>query len=282
MKPNVIRINDINDIDTTRISVYDLNNRYIDRLGNMYGVKYNPSSRKVEIIRIIRAVEKEVATMKQKIIKKKLSEIPPDDFRQEVAAGQGQDTAFRNFEPELFIGDCMKIIATHRSRIKGIIMNIKNSNIYPKENKQESIELENIFRTLEIDGEHAFDVVDNYQKELAGYPRSISYYQAKIDNQGNEILEAIGDDKGRVMKFIYQYEMYNSIHDLYHNLLNSIMQLKDRVSEKNPDDIKHIAHSDKQAFLDAKTSLFNTIDEIHDLMDKMRIMEQFVTDPDNF
>ncbi|MBN1533282.1 MAG: hypothetical protein JXA20_11510 [Spirochaetes bacterium] len=282
VKPNVIRINDIHDIDTTRISVYDLNNRYIDRLGNMYGVKYNPLTRKVEIIRIIRAVEKEVATMQQRILKKKLSEMPPNEDRPEEPPEQEEEKSLGNFEPELFIGDCMKIIATHRSRIKGIIMNIKNSNVFPKENKHESIELENIFRNLEIDGERAFDMVDNYQKELTGYPRSISYYQAKIDNRGNQIVEAMGDDKTRIMKFIYMYEMYTSISELYHNLLDTIMQLKEKVSEKNPDDIKHIAHNDKQAFLDAKTSLTNTIDEIHDLMDKMRQLEQFVLDPGNF
>ena len=41
MKNVIIRINDISDIDTSKISVYDLNNRYVDTHGTMYGLRYN-------------------------------------------------------------------------------------------------------------------------------------------------------------------------------------------------------------------------------------------------
>jgi hypothetical protein len=41
MKKKIIRINDISEIDTSKISVYDLNNRYVDPKGNLFGLKYD-------------------------------------------------------------------------------------------------------------------------------------------------------------------------------------------------------------------------------------------------
>ena len=35
MKKVIIKINDVSQINTSRVSVYDLNNRYIDPLGNI-------------------------------------------------------------------------------------------------------------------------------------------------------------------------------------------------------------------------------------------------------
>jgi len=56
MKQRIIKINDISEIDTSKISVYDLNNRYIDKNGSMFSLKYNRGERKVEIIKIVRDI----------------------------------------------------------------------------------------------------------------------------------------------------------------------------------------------------------------------------------
>lgn len=71
MKNVIIRINDISDIDTAKISVYDLNNRYVDMHGNMYGLKYNKALKRMEVIKIVRTHEKNAGTFQQKIIIKK-------------------------------------------------------------------------------------------------------------------------------------------------------------------------------------------------------------------
>ena len=85
----------------------------------------------------------------------------------------------------------MELARTHRERIKGIIMNIRNSNIIPKDNKTESNQMEDMFRNLEIDGIQGIDNLLNYQKELVSYPRSLTYYQAKMDDRGREIIETL-------------------------------------------------------------------------------------------
>jgi len=284
MKPQLIRINDVSDIDTSKISVFDLNNRYIDKNGNMYGVKYNPAARKIEVIRIVRAVDREVSDMRQRIAKKRLYDFdaPPGTAApMEKSAGLSEETIM-DFDPENFINDSMKLMQTHRERIKGIVMNIKNSNVFPRENKQETIELENVFRNLEIDGDLSFDHADNYQKELRSYPRSITYYQAKIDNRGNQIIEKLAGDQNRVMKFIYKYEMFITITGAYKTFHAAILELRNIVEGKNIDDMKGILHNDKQAFQDAKISINNTITETEDILDRLSLLERYVTDSSNF
>jgi hypothetical protein len=49
MKTKFIKIKNMGEIDPSKITIYDLNNRYIDAVGNMYGLKYNREQKKVEI-----------------------------------------------------------------------------------------------------------------------------------------------------------------------------------------------------------------------------------------
>ncbi|HXK65620.1 MAG TPA: hypothetical protein PK348_05090, partial [Spirochaetota bacterium] len=58
MKTRFIRIDDISQIDTSKISTFDLANRYIDKYGNMYGLRYNRAQKKVEIVKIMRTPKK--------------------------------------------------------------------------------------------------------------------------------------------------------------------------------------------------------------------------------
>ena len=49
-----IPINSIDDIDTEKISIRDINKRYIDREGNKYATRFNLQTRSVEIVRIVK------------------------------------------------------------------------------------------------------------------------------------------------------------------------------------------------------------------------------------
>jgi 23S rRNA pseudoU1915 N3-methylase RlmH len=49
-----IPINSIADIDPEKISIRDINKRYIDRDGNKYATRFNLQSRKVEVVRIVK------------------------------------------------------------------------------------------------------------------------------------------------------------------------------------------------------------------------------------
>lgn len=285
MKNVIIRINDIADIDTAKISVYDLNNRYLDSQGTMYGLKYNKALRKIDVIKIVRTHEKNAATFQQKIFQNRR------DTHESASNGEGvpapdEDGSAEEpgdlFNPDIFIEKTLELTNTHRERIKGIIMNIRNSNIISKENKTESNQLEDIFRNLEIDGIQGADNMVNYQKELASYPRSLSYYQAKMDDRSRDIIEKLASNNRKVIKFIYHAEMLDNIRNLYRTIDRNIKNIKSFLDEKNPEEIKWATPYERQSFKDGMISLNTTIGEIERLMDDLVILEEYTYNIDNY
>ncbi len=290
MKYKIIRINDISDIDTSKISVYDLNNRYVDQEGQMYCLRYNKGDRKIEIVKLMRAYEEDVNSVHRQIAVNKnnytdiTSSAPADNgpLPDNTFSTETVDTNEDMFDAKTFIINSLETIITHRERIRGIIMNIKNSNIFPKENKSESNELEDIFRNLELDCLQSIDDIENYNKELSSYPRSITYYQAKVDNNAREIIENLTHDSERQMRFVYIYEMHHTIKEFYTNLHNTLKNLSNLVNEKNPKESKGISQFEIQAFLDGKVSIKTTLDEIENIQDDIRYVEDYIYNPDNF
>jgi hypothetical protein len=280
MKNVIIRINDISDIDTSKISVYDLNNRYLDSHGTMYGLRYNKAQRKIEVIRIIRTHEKNAAGIQQKIIQKKRlpgeSSAAFDDEIETVMEDEDQ------FNPDAFIEKTMEMARTHRERIKGIIMNIRNSNMISKDNKTESNQMEDIFRNLEIDGIQGVENLLNYQRELVSYPRSLTYYQAKMDDRGRDIIDTLASSNRKVIRFVYLAEMLESIRTLYKNIDKMIKKLLEFIEERNPDDIKWITTHERQSFKDGMVSISTTVQEIEKLHDDLNLLEEYTYTIDHF
>ena len=103
---------------------------------------------------------------------------------------------------------------------------IRNSNVIPKENKNESSQLEELFRNLDIDAVQGVEYLVNYQKELVNYPRSVSFYQAKSDDRGRQIIETLSNSNKKVNRFIYFCEMLENFRILYKKIDRIIKNLK--------------------------------------------------------
>ncbi|MFC1668778.1 hypothetical protein ACFL20_00175 [Spirochaetota bacterium] len=267
MKNRIIRINKISDIDTSKVSVYDMNNRYLDNDGNIYGLKYDKVQKKIDIIKLVRTHNSDVTSMQQKIIQRKSEDnvaLDIEDNNEFLERGDENTTYTKDVNH--FISSTISNISTHKERLIGIIMNIKNSKAFPKENKAESVTLDDIFRSIEIDAIQKFDEFENYHRELTSYPRSVSYYQAKMDQSARDIIEKLFDKQSKVMKFIYYYEMINSIDDVYQNVYKLLINLKQFIDNKKTDEKKAYGTTEHQFLNDAKTSLTNTIEEIEKLI----------------
>ncbi len=285
MKNVIIRINDISDIDTSKISVYDLNNRYVDSHGVMYGLKYNKGVHKIEVIKIVRTHEKNAASYQQKIIQKKRGAGDIAASGEDALTSHYDDeeeTSDEYYNPEAFIEKTMELARTHRERLKGIMMNIRNSNIIPKENKMDNTQLEDMFRNIDIDCLQTLDNLANYQKELINYPRSLTYYQAKMDDKAREIIETLASSNRKVMRFIYLAEMLDNFRVLYKNIDKIMKGLEAFLEEKNPDEIKWVNAHEKQSFKDGMVSINTTIREIEDLLDNLKKLEEYTYNMDHY
>jgi len=288
MKKVIIKINDVSQINTSKVSVYDLNNRYIDPLGNIYGLKYNKIEKKVEIIKLERFHSSESHLFQKKINRHKETRTIAETINEEetdyedhaeAAAVTGEE-AF--FDPQTFIEEVVNNAAIHKERMTGIIKNIYDSDIFPKENKQDSTAFDDIVRNLEIDGIQQLEKLDTYYRELTNYPRSITYYQAKIDNTGKQVFEKLSGNKQNTMRFIYMYEMSTTIKRIYTNLKKHIHHLDEFTSEKNIDEKQNMSKHQKQSFLDATISIKNTIQDIENILKKNAMLYDYTCDLENY
>ena len=287
MKKRYIRIKDVSQIDTSKVSVYDLNNRYIDPLGNIFGLKYNRMVHKVEVIKIERIHTSEMHQFQKKMMLNREHHLSMEMEETAQQAGNGEpdgiyldDEEF--FDPDIFIEDVISGTETHRERLKGILMNINDSGIVNRDHKQLSTEFDDIIRNLDIDGTQQLDKMDNYYRELTNYPRSITYYQSKIDKDGKGMLERLTGNSEKTMKFIYYYELNVSIKRVYTNLRRHIVNLDNFISSKKSDDGPAMSKHQKQSYNDAKISLKNTITDIDKILSDNDLLYEFCLNPDNY
>ena len=284
MKKKIIKIHDISQIDTSKVSVFDFNNRYIDPSGNIYGLRHDKITRKVEIIRLRRYGARETIIHHQHAPNRnKFIDIHADNLKQEnIKAEENTIKDEAIYDPEAFINKVKDYAETHKARTLGIIKNIDESGIFSKDNKQELNDFNDIVRGLEIDGVQQLERLETYHKELTNYPRTITYYQTKMDNTTKRIFEQIVANKEQAMRFIYFYEMSVTIRRVYTNLRKDTVELDELTANKNFDEKPNTPKHQKQAFLDARTSIENTIADIDEILNDNIKLFDFANDTNNF
>jgi len=284
MKKRIIRISDISEVDTSKISVYDLNNRYVDPLGNMFGLKYNRDQRRIEIIKLERIHSSEMLQYQRKIMMlRDIEQNQPvaGDLKNFTSEEAESEEIF--FEPDVFVESVMNGSEIHRERLAAILMNIDISDVFARENKMEATALDDLSRHIEIDCIQQLEKLESYYRELINYPRTITYYQAKIDNEGKNIIDSMsGIKKEKIMKFIFYYEMSATIKRVYNHIKKHISAIHDLVINKNPEDVQGISKNQKQAFIDAKTSIVNTISEVDETLKNNRKLYEYAVNKKNF
>lgn len=288
MKTTFIKIDNISEINPTKVSVHDLNNRYIDKEGKMFGLKYNRKTRKVSIIRIIRTpaksadyyhqilrTQKKEERLNQRNNSAKTAADRPETIREVTSEDE------QRFDFNRFITETMELMQTHKSRISGIMMNIKNSRMIPENDKINSTQLNDLFRNLEIDGIGRIDKTLTEYKEIKNYPRSLSFYLAKLDSKNRRIADELNTDSKK-MSFVLAAEMYYTIKTLYKTFYKILIEFSHFINRISPGGPKDITNAERQYFIDAKISVENTVDETANLLDRLKLLEEYLSDVKNF
>lgn len=294
MKTRFIRIKDITDIDTSKVSTYDFNNRYIDEKGNMYGLKYDKEDRKIKIIKLIRTPVKAASYFEKKLVVNKknelskgnldhLSNIDEETVNEENIKDDNDflDEFEVEFDPDFFIKDTISSMRIHKERLIGIMMNIKNSGVIHETDRINTNQMNDLFRNINIDGIQRIEKVINEFTELSNYPRTVSYYAAKLDTGAKEVFDSLDTDNRR-MNFIKYHESLYSFRIIYRTLKNILQSLEYFLDNLNPDENKNLTFADKQHFNDAKVSSANTISEINQILINVKKLEEYTYRPENF
>ncbi|HNX60924.1 MAG TPA: hypothetical protein PKK43_17620, partial [Spirochaetota bacterium] len=166
MKTQFIQIQDISEIDTAKTTVYDLNKRYIDKAGNMYGLKYNRELKKVEIIKVMRTTARNQTYFTQKMIENRKihqhdhqeGDIPyQDDGSSPINHDHYRfhtdgDTDFSSFDADAFKTEMFNAINVYRERLAVIVKNVANAHLVNRDQRELSIRMDDLLRNVDIDG----------------------------------------------------------------------------------------------------------------------------------
>jgi len=303
MKSTVIKINNVSDIDVSRVSIYDLDNRYVDVKGNIYGLKFDYDLRKMKVVRIIRTPKADASLIQQQILMKKFYN-PPEVNAKTAEPENNPDTKkeVESFNPSMVIREILENVDSHKARLRGIMMNIKNSNLFSfsRENEEKNRELESLFRSIDTDCILQFDKVTAYEKELSTYPHSITgihnlfhgedhgelsmyahtagYHKNKAGSQTHTAMEQLADNEEAMKKFMYAHEMYNSLLHVYETLHNVLVSLSDLLKKR----AAVSKAGDPRALADAQISITNTIAEIDGIFEKLKPFDEYLKHAENF
>lgn len=299
-KVRIIRIRSAEDIDVSKVSVYDLSNRYIDARGNMYGLKYNRKEKKIEIIKLIRTPVKSAGYFNKKVMEYRRGMAKEDmqngdnenasrgedveqesEEREQAVNEHSEETPSEIslkanlFDADAFIKRVVESMKNHRERLNGIMMNIKNSNVVRETDREASAYIIDIFRTIDIDGVQRIDKILAEHKELVSYPRSLVYYLARLDTRSKNIVDALSGESTK-MRFIFLVEMFFAIRNLYKNLHKVLQELADFLASKNLEETRGLAHAEQKMLEDAKISVQNTIAEAEEIMQGCARLENHI------
>lgn len=304
MKTNFIRINDISEIDTSKITTYDLNNRYIDARGNMYSLRYNRADHKVEIIRIIRTQAKNATYFQQKMQQyrsqvdtleesdnidnvESLNEKAPEKTGMEIleerisAESESPVKKMPDFNPDIFINDAIMLLGRHKERMTGIINNLDHSHLLADKYRDEKQQLDEIYRNLEVEAIQRCEKIISQHKELFSYPRSLSYYTSKLDSNGKSIVEDLENDQQK-LKYVIHHELYTSFKSYYKNLRKVLDLLNDFLEKQMNIGRLVIESRYKKYFNDAKISIASTYEDMANMTIALGKFEDFMDNSSNY
>jgi hypothetical protein len=292
MKTQFIQIDDISEIDTSKATVYDLNKRYIDRAGNMYSLRFNHTTKKVEIIKVMRTTARNQTYYTQRMMQNRRtsksqdvievaeeSDNPPPE--EGYFTPKHYDENIPYFDPDRFRSDMFAALITHKERIAGITKNLSNARLVMREQREQSIRFDDHLRNLDIDGVQRIDKIINSYREMTDYPRSINYYIGHLDSRARTMVGEIAMEEKK-LKFVMLHEMYQMLKDLFFILSRHFVSLKDFVSEIREKRYAKLTNSEKQSLSDATVSIDNTIIEIRDFSEKLKRLEEYIFNPVSF
>ncbi|MDH5717092.1 MAG: hypothetical protein OEZ22_05585 [Spirochaetia bacterium] len=233
-----IKINSIKDIDLRKISVGNINNRYIDIEGNRYATRFNLRTRKIDIIRIALGVDEARDAKKKGKVDTEIDEIDntfssevPEKARYKIPDWINKENIqpLENVENQGMLTAIQGEAEKYLERIRGIISNVKNSEMFDKgiDSNDFILEITN-FYDREIS--EPMDKVQNIIVEMMRFPKSNDYYLTIVSNAQKKWIE----DKDEQLKKDYFTAFfvgsdYILALEKINNLLNIVKEVSDRL-----------------------------------------------------
>lgn len=295
-----IKINSIEDIDLSKISIRDINKRYIDRNGLRYATRFNMEKRRVEIIQIVKGKReadrlwnrchkksdlsqsktlnvsfdeklessevKQVASEFEELEKSYHPEMPGSESESEdFIFDEGQTEGI--FYEKAFMRECMEDFEKMKGRMIGVGNMIRNSRVF---SPASGSDINDLIREIDIKCIQSCDETVNYFKELTSYPRPLSYYMGRLKPEQITRIDAVVGDEQK-MEFTIRYEMRHAIMETYTRILTIFNRLLILLKKNVPTEKSDIPATGRRFYLDAMAASEFIIKNCQKNLNKIKI-----------
>jgi hypothetical protein len=249
MNSEYIYIRSIEDIDPKKLTIRDLNKKFIDDQGRKYAVKFDFQTRQIQFVRIASSyqeairIKQEILKEKQKnVFQKEQKEILPSRFdatfkEQENKLEQENITLNKKmndydflspeevlFDENEFFKELEKESKKSVESLRAIEKNLNRSQVFEKLSNSLN-EFFDLQKEIEIKCYNASEEAIKILKELVYYPRPINHYLTRLPDPIRKKIENLNETQQ--FDFIKRYEIYK----IFHNLIMNVMEYTNRLEK---------------------------------------------------
>jgi len=263
MRRNYIRINDISDIDTSRISVKSIENRYVDSSGRRYATRFNLRSHKIEIIPI--ALGREEAILVKRLGAGQAAAEAPTDTNGSIQRRVHPNPmkipqwfSQLNLQADMsevdlhgFLVAAERDMQRNGERYRGLLQSLKMSSVLEemKDGNQHDAILE-LTNTYEREIQAHASRVQALVVEFLRFPKPLASYLGQIDRNCKKFVEKLDMEKQK--KYCMAYLLASEMFGVFKGCSELIAMIEKFTADASPE---RLNYDRKGAFESAMQSL---------------------------
>lgn len=241
-KNEYIFIRSIDEVDPKKLTIRDLNKKFIDENGRKYAIRFDFKTRKIEFVRIASSYI-EAQKIKQEILKNKNSNIDmefssppieenikeiPSDFNFQTKNEQNINFEFNFseesiFDENQFFIELEKITKKNIDSLKAIEKGLNRAQLVETNHSLFSRFME-IQKEIEIKCYELGEEAIKFLKEILYFPRTLNYYLSKAPDSIRKKIE--NKSSSEQFEYLKRYEIHKYFKELFDNLLNLTKKLE--------------------------------------------------------
>lgn len=249
MRHKYLRIDDVADIDTSRITVRSIENRYVDSQGRRYATRFNLRSHKIEIIPI--ALGREEAILAKRLGPGRGIEDAEPDSKKSSRGSHPQPMKTPawfnalNVVPDMSETDLHSFLLVSErdmqrngERYRGVLQSLKMSSVLEdlKDGNQHDAILE-LTNTYERDIQSHASRVQSLVVEFLRFPKPLASYLGQVDRNSKKYVEKLDMEKQK--KYCMAYLLATEMFGVFFGCKELIAMIEKFTADAAPERLNH-------------------------------------------
>jgi len=238
-----IFVRSIDEVDPKKLTIRDLNKKFIDQEGRKYAIKFDLETREIKFVRLAGSyqeaikIKQEIQKEKEKFIEKEQKlefqlrekiEQPTSTKKSNFQENKNMDFDFYSpddnyIEENEFFKELERETKKSVESLRAIEKNLNRSQVFEKLSNSLN-DFFDLQKEIEVKCYHSSEEVFKIFKELVYFPRPVSYYISRLPEPVRKKIEKF--DEQQQFDYIKRFEIYKIFRELIMNVIDLTNQLE--------------------------------------------------------